>query len=175
MKIVGDTDHHIYDSVADEVKGVDGDVARGIEICPTNQYHIRLYELDRSETMVIGQAHQDPCDHNQIASWFGNTEAIIDEHSNQTGEATREKISEIKSERTELATWSPTESDPENRGITTQNPWRFAFVANEVKSWWQRVDGFDTENCTVDNNDPIPSSSKEWRTRDGKIRYIYKN
>lgn len=171
---VEDVDHHIYDARTDEVLGVDADVANGVSVCPMKQFHVRLYELDRSEPVVIGQAHQDPCDHNQTAGWSGEAEETIDEHSNQSGEVTGEKLSELLDERAEDGNWEVNRSTSEpDRTFGVYNPWRFALAATQVESWWRQNDGFDSTDCDVDNNEPDPHSSTAWQTHDGKIRYIY--
>jgi len=38
------------------------------EIDKSKQWHIRVWDVDENEVAVIGQAHKDPYDHNQIGN-----------------------------------------------------------------------------------------------------------
>lgn len=63
--LLDDGDHHIYHPGTDTPQSVDGDIAKSIDVCWFKQYHVRLYEIDMENAMTIGQAHRDPCLHNQ--------------------------------------------------------------------------------------------------------------
>ena len=157
------TRHHIYDDVADETKTFGGDVAKSLGWCPMRQYHVRLYELDRETPTVIGQAHEDPCDHNNSSNW--NEDGFFASRLNTVSE----KISEFHDEKRE-----------ETDGVLgVQNPWNFVAAANEAANFWEKASEFEvTRDCEVGNTVKTPPDPEtdddptEFPTHDGNVRYI---
>lgn len=55
-----------YINVDGDVQSTDRHAMNSTGICPMQQYHMRLYDLSFENAHVAGQAHKDPCTHNQV-------------------------------------------------------------------------------------------------------------
>ena len=55
-----------YINVNGDVQSTDRHVINSVGSCPTTQFHMRLYDLSFENAHVAGQAHKDPCNHNQL-------------------------------------------------------------------------------------------------------------
>lgn len=60
-------DRYVINDNPDDVKKQDADIGRSVGLTALpDQYHVRLYDVDSETAPVVGQAHRDPNDHNQI-------------------------------------------------------------------------------------------------------------
>lgn len=57
------TNRYINDS--GNVKSQNAHVMNSVGACPSTQFHMRLYDIGFQNAHAVGQAHKDPCNHNQ--------------------------------------------------------------------------------------------------------------